>query len=173
MTSGIIIRPAIDEDFVPLCALYCQSVKCNPNGFIQDLTYHGCLIAKTREWRKAGGDMLIARADDAVIAMGGLAPDGSDSLELCKLHVDAAWQGRGLGRLLAERLIELATTRGFADVKLHVTVTQEAAISLYRSIGFRPVKKEVFRTTVFGQLASFDTLHMCLPIRSERRAASA
>ena len=171
MTEGIIIRPATDEDFVPLCALYCQSVKCHPNGFIQDLTYHGCPIAKTREWRKAGGDMLVARAGDAVIAMGGLAPDGEDSLELCKLHVDATWQRRGLGRLLAERLIELAATRGFANVKLHVTVTQEPAIRLYRSLGFRPVKKEMFRTTVFGQPAAFDTLHMYLPLQVERRIA--
>jgi ribosomal protein S18 acetylase RimI-like enzyme len=171
MTGDIIIRPAADEDFVPLCALYCQSVKCNPNGFIQDLTYHGCLIAKTREWRKGGGDMLVARGGDAVIAMGGLAPDGEDSLELCKLHVDAGWQGRGLGRLLAQRLIELAAARGFAEVKLHVTITQEPAIGLYRSMGFRPVKKQVFRMTVFGQPAAFDTLHMYLPIQTERRIA--
>ena len=172
MTSGdVTIRPTTDEDFAPLCALYCQSVKCNPNGFIQDLSYHGCLIAKTREWRKAGGDMLVGRTGEAVIAMGGLAPDGSDSLELCKLHVDAAWQGHGLGRLLTERLIELAAARGFADVKLHVTMTQKPAITLYRSMGFRPVKEEVFRTTVFGEPASFDTLHMCLPIQAERRVA--
>lgn len=166
-----IIRPAIEQDFVPLCALYCQSVKCNPHGFIQDLNFHGCLIAKTREWRKAGGDMLVARDGEAVIAMGGLAPAGEGSLELCKLHVDAAWQGRGLGRLLTERLIALAAARGFADVKLHVTVTQEPAIRLYRSIGFRPVRKEVFRTTVFGEPAAFETLHMHLPIQTERHIA--
>ena len=171
MMAGIIIRPATDEDFAPLCVLYCQSVKCNPNGFIQDLSYHGCLIAKTREWRKGGGDMLVARDGDTVIAMGGLAPDEGGSLELCKLHVDPAWQGRGLGRMLTERLIELAGTRGFADIKLHVTATQKPAIGLYRSMGFRPVKKEVFRTTVFGAPASFDTLHMHLPIQAERTAA--
>jgi ribosomal protein S18 acetylase RimI-like enzyme len=171
MMSGVTIRPASDTDFAPLCALYCQSVRCNPNGFIQDLNYHGCLIAKTREWRKQGGDMLVALDGETVIAMGGLAPQGSGSLELCKLHVDAAWQGRGLGRLITERLIALAESRGFSDVKLHVTKTQKPAINLYTSMGFKPVKNEVFRTTVFGQPASFDTLHMCLPIRAERRVA--
>jgi ribosomal protein S18 acetylase RimI-like enzyme len=171
MSHDIIIRPATDEDFAPLCALYCQSVKCNPNGFIQDLNYHGCLIAKTREWRKGGGDMLVAHEGDTLIAMGGLAPEASGGLELCKLHVDAAWQGRGLGRLLTVRLIALAETRGFTDVKLHVTITQEPAINLYRSMGFMPVKKEIFQTTVFGEPATFDTLHMYLPIHAERRAA--
>jgi GNAT superfamily N-acetyltransferase len=164
MVSGVSIGPASDEDFAPLCALYCQSVRCNPKGFIQDLDFHGCLIAKTREWRKQGGDMLVVRDSGTVIAMGGLAPAGGGSVELCKLHVDACWQGRGLGRLLTQHLIELATARGFDEVKLHVTTTQQPAISLYRSIGFRPVEKEVFETTVFGHPASFDTLHMSLPI---------
>jgi hypothetical protein len=58
------------------------------------------------------------------------------------------------------RLIELARKRGFSEVKLHVTTTQQAAINLYRSIGFQPVKREVFETEVFGKAASFDTLHM-------------
>jgi ribosomal protein S18 acetylase RimI-like enzyme len=105
--------------------------------------------------------------------MGALAPEDNErSIELCKLHVDEAWQGRGLGRMMAERLLELARTSGFAEVKLHVTVTQKAAIGLYRSLGFRPVKKNVFETTVFGETASFDTLYMALPIMRERAAAN-
>jgi GNAT superfamily N-acetyltransferase len=171
MIEGVTIGPASEEDFAPLCALYCQSVRCNPNGFIQDLDFHGCLIAKTREWRKAGGDMLVAREGGAVIAMGGLAPAGGNSVELCKLHVDAAWQGRGLGRLLTQQLIELAAARGFDEIKLHVTTTQQPAIGLYRSIGFRPVEKAVFETTVFGRPASFDTLHMSLPIACDGHAS--
>jgi ribosomal protein S18 acetylase RimI-like enzyme len=171
MMSGVTIRPASDEDFAPLCALYCQSVRCNPNGFIQDLNYHGCLIAKTRAWRQHGGDMLVARENDAVIAMGGLAPEGGRGVELCKLHVDAAWQGRGLGRLLTQQLIELAGVRGFTELKLHVTTTQQPAINLYLSIGFQPVDKAVFQTTVFGRPAAFDTLHMSLPINPDRPIA--
>jgi ribosomal protein S18 acetylase RimI-like enzyme len=170
MMSGVSVRPASEEDFAPLCTLYCQSVRCNPKGFIQDLNFHGCLIAKTREWRKAGGDMLVARDSNAVIAMGGLAPAGGRSVELCKLHVDASWQGRGLGRLLTRQLIELAGQRGFDEVILHVTTTQQPAISLYRSIGFRPVQEAVFETKVFGEPAIFDTLHMSLPLASDGHA---
>ncbi len=88
--------------------------------------------------------MLVGRTDDAVIAMGGLAPDGTESLELCKLHVDAAWQGRGLGRLLTEQLIALAAARGFADVKLHVTITQEPAITPLQVHGFPAGQKRGF-----------------------------
>jgi ribosomal protein S18 acetylase RimI-like enzyme len=166
MTGEIMIRSASEEDFAPLCALYCKSVRCNPQGFIQDLDYHGCLIAKTRAWRRQGGDMLVGYHGGTLIAMGGLAPHEDDSIELCKLHVDAAWQGRGLGQILTERLIATAHAKGFAEIKLHVTTTQTAALGLYRSIGFRPVKQATFKTTVAGTPVAFDTLYMHLPIRS-------
>jgi ribosomal protein S18 acetylase RimI-like enzyme len=165
MTGDVMIRGAAEEDFAPLCALYCQSVRCNPHGFIQDLNYHGCLIAKTRAWRKRGGDMLVGTHGGTLIAMGGLAPHDDGSIELCKLHVDAAWQGRGIGRLLTGRLIALAHARGFAEIKLHVTTTQTAALKLYDSIGFRRVKQATFETTIAGEPVAFDTLYMYLPIQ--------
>lgn len=164
MTGDIVIRSAEEADFIPLCALYCKSVRCNPNGFIQDLNYHGCLIAKTRSWREAGGDMLVGIHDGRVIALGGLAPHDPTHVELCKLHVDESMQGRGLGRLMTEHLIDLAHQRGFTEVILHVTTTQKAAIRLYHSIGFEPVKREVFETTILDERVAYDTLHMRLPI---------
>lgn len=164
MSDSVTIRSALEQDFVPLCALYCKSVQCNPKGFIQDLTYHGCLIAMTRDWRRRGGDMLVAYDRDVFVAMGGLSPESGESVELCKLHVDAAWQGLGLGRLMTQRLITLAKQKGFSEMKLHVTTTQCAAVKLYHSIGFQPVKQEWFETEVFGKPASFETLHMSLPI---------
>jgi len=163
--NGVTIRSAVEEDFPPLCALYCNSIQCNPDGFIQDLDYHGCLIAKTREWRRRGGDMLVAREAKPLIGMGALAPDAEDRAELCKLHVDRWKQGNGIGRLMTEQLIRLAGAKGFSEVILHVTTTQTTAIKLYGSLGFRPVRRTVFETTVFNQPASFDTLYMQLPIR--------
>jgi ribosomal protein S18 acetylase RimI-like enzyme len=167
MTPAIIIRSARDEDYKPLCALYCDSVRCNRDGFIQDLAFHGCLITKMLLWREKGGDMLIALDDGALIGMGALAPDDDGRAELCKLHVDASRQGRGIGRMMVERLVALAAQRGFPEMKLHVTKTQSAAIGLYRSIGFHPTREELFETTVFGEPAAFPTLHMRLPLRAD------
>jgi ribosomal protein S18 acetylase RimI-like enzyme len=173
MTGDILIRSAEDADFAPLCALYCESVRCNPAGFIQDLDYHGCLIAKTRAWREAGGDMLVGVHDRQVVALGGLAPHSDTHVELCKLHVNEAMQGRGLGRLMTEHLIDLAHQRGFSEVILHVTTTQTAAVCLYQSIGFQPVKQEVFETTILDERVAYDTLHMRLPIPGVHVTASA
>jgi ribosomal protein S18 acetylase RimI-like enzyme len=172
MTGRILIRPATDADTKPLCALYCESVRCNRDGFIQDLSFHGCLITKTLLWREKGGDMLVAYDGGALVGMGALAPDEEGRVELCKLHVNADCQGRGIGRLLVHRLIALAAERGFPEMKLHVTKTQGPAIGLYKSLGFRTTGEELFATEVQGKRVEFPTVHMRLPLRAEEPEAA-
>jgi ribosomal protein S18 acetylase RimI-like enzyme len=164
MRAGITIRSADSNDFEPLCALYCDSVKCNPRGFIQDLTFHGSLTDKIFTWRRAGGDLLVASCGNKLVGLGGLAPQNSRSAELCKLHVESEWQGRGIGRLIATELVEWARRVGFSEVELHVTATQTAAIALYGSLGFREVDRRLFTATLFGVPASFDTIYMNLAL---------
>jgi ribosomal protein S18 acetylase RimI-like enzyme len=164
VSSSVKLRSAGPSDFEPLYELYRNSVKCNPRGFIQDLAFHGCLIEKMLGWRRAGGDLLVATDGDKVVGLGGLAPQNARSAELCKLHVDPRWQGRGIGRRIAIELIECARGVGFSEVELHVTATQSAAIALYRSLGFREMDRKFFTTTVLGATASFDTIYMAFAL---------
>ncbi|MBX2806529.1 MAG: GNAT family N-acetyltransferase [Hyphomicrobiales bacterium] len=164
MNGDITIRGVSEGDFAGLCELYCRSVRCNPEGFIQDLDFHGCLRAKTGQWRDLGGDMFVGYAGQEVIAIGGLAPESDTHVELCKLHVDPSYQGRGIGRMLTEHMISVARHKGFSQVVLHVTATQKAAINLYKSLGFQPQKRKVFSTSVYNRTVSFDTLYMYLPL---------
>jgi ribosomal protein S18 acetylase RimI-like enzyme len=172
MTSGIIIRSAALEDFDLVGDLYRRSVKSNPKGFIQDLSFHGCVIQKMLHWREAGGDLLVAIADGRLVGLGGLAPQEGGRAELCKLHVDSRWQGRGIGRLLATGLICHANKGGFSEVELHVTATQTAAIALYRRLGFRETERNVFTASVFGEPVLFDTIYMLLAVTRDSSAAS-
>jgi ribosomal protein S18 acetylase RimI-like enzyme len=162
MRAGVTIRSADPDDFEPLCQLYRESIKCNPRGFIQDLTFHGCLTDKIPAWRRAGGDFLVASFGDKLVGLGGLAPRNPQSAELCKLHVDSEWQGRGIGRLIAMELVECARRLRFSEVQLHVTATQTVAIALYRRLGFREIDRKLFTATVLGAPASFDTIYMKL-----------
>lgn len=164
MNERFSIRSVKREDYGGVRDLYRLSVQCNPKGFIQDLDHHGCIIDKMRTWRKAGGDLLVAMLGARVVGMGALAPLATDNVELCKLHVTPQHQGKGIGRWLAERLIRRAKRAGFSAMELHVTVTQQAAIGLYWKLGFREIKQEVYRTTVFDQEIGFDTLYMSLAI---------
>ena len=164
MKVGVTIRSADPNDFEALCGLYRDSIKCNPRGFIQDLTFHGCLMEKIPVWRRGGGDCLIASLGNKLVGLGGLAPQNQRSAELCKLHVDSEWQGRGVGRLIATELVERARRIGFSEVELHVTATQTVAIALYWSLGFQEMRRKIFTTTVFGAPASFDTIYMNLTL---------
>jgi ribosomal protein S18 acetylase RimI-like enzyme len=164
MSGGFTIRSADPNDFEPLYALYCESIKCNPRGFIQDLGFHGCLIDKICTWQQAGGNFFVASCGSKLVGLGGLAPQNPRSAELCKLHVDSQWQGRGIGRLIAVELVECARRAGFSEVELHVTATQTAAIALYRSLGFRQINRKLFTVIVFGAPASFDTIYMRLAL---------
>jgi len=164
MTAGIAIRPAGPNDFEPLGELYRHSIQRNPRGFIQDLTFHGCLIEDILTWRRTGGDFLVASSGDKLVGLGGLAPQNPRLAELCKLHVDSEWQGRGIGRRIAIELVECARRVDFSEVELHVTATQKAAIALYWSLGFRETDRKLFTATVFGALTSFDTIYMNLAL---------
>jgi GNAT superfamily N-acetyltransferase len=173
MSGSIIIRPATSEDFDVVRDLYHRSIKSNQRGFIQDLTFHGCIIQKMQHWREAGGDLLVAIADGGIAGFGGLAPLERRRAELCKLHVDSRWQRRGIGRLLATGLICHAQKAGFSEIELHVTATQAAAIALYRLLGFREIGRNLFTASVFGELVSFDTVYMSFPISGYNNLISA
>ena len=162
MKGEVTIRSAGPNDFDALCELYRESIKCNPRGFIQDLTFHGCLMDRIMACRRTGGDFLVASCGDKLVGLGGLAPQSPRSAELCKLHVDSVWQGRGIGRLIAMELVEGARRLGFSEIQLHVTATQTVAIALYSSLGFRQIDRRLFTATVFGAPASFDTIYMHL-----------
>jgi ribosomal protein S18 acetylase RimI-like enzyme len=164
MKVGVTIRSAEANDFEPVCELYRDSIKCNARGFIQDLTFHGSLMDKILAWRRGGGDFLVASLGDKLVGLGGLAPQNRRSAELCKLHVDSEWQGRGVGRLIATELVERARRIGFSEIELHVTATQTVAIALYWSLGFQEMGRKIFTTTVFGVPVSFDTIYMNLTL---------
>jgi ribosomal protein S18 acetylase RimI-like enzyme len=91
---------------------------------------------------------LLAGGDTAVV-LGGAGPDGlavlrfrasiwSDGLEcyLAELYVKPELRGRGLGRAVMEKAIEVARERGADYMDLGTSEDDRAARSLYESLGF-------------------------------------
>jgi ribosomal-protein-alanine N-acetyltransferase len=60
-----------------------------------------------------------------------------DEGEILDVAVHDDCRGLGIGRLLVEETLRLFRERGASRVFLEVRVSNEAAISLYRSLGFR------------------------------------
>jgi GNAT superfamily N-acetyltransferase len=87
-----------------------------------------------------GGAIYLAKAGDAIVGSAGLAKTGIAELELAKMAVTPAWQGKGISRLLIEKCLEKAKALGAEKVSLFSNHQLTTAIGLYEKYGFRHVE---------------------------------
>jgi ribosomal protein S18 acetylase RimI-like enzyme len=87
----------------------------------------------------AGGEILFALADDAVVGTVALKAEIEGEFELTKMAVDDAWQGRGFGKRLLEAACDLAKERGAQRIVLYSQRSLKAAIALYAKCGFTEI----------------------------------
>lgn len=157
-----ILRPVTEADAEQLRALYKYSLQKNAQGFVQNPDFHGDIAVRAAEYQGNNGAMLGLFADDdrTLLGFGGLRQKENNRAELCNLHVHPHQQGKGYGKYIAQVLVDDARELGYDTIELHVTATQNAAIGLYKSIGFSETGRQVF--AVDG--ASYDTIFMELAI---------
>jgi len=95
-----------------------------------------------------GGLMLLATVDGAVAGCGGFRPlpdaDYPNACEMKRLFVRPAFRRFGLGRVLAESLMDRATEAGYSSMLLDTLDDMEAARGLYESLGFEEVPPYYF-----------------------------
>jgi putative acetyltransferase len=89
------------------------------------------------------GLLLLATVEGAVAGCGAFRPlpdaDYPNSCEMKRLFVRPAFRGFGLGRLLAQALMDRATESGYSNMLLDTLDEMEAARGLYESLGFAEV----------------------------------
>jgi len=86
-----------------------------------------------------GGNVFIALEDGKVLGCCALLVHDIFTCELAKMVVDPLAQGKGIGFLLGNALIEKARERGFNRVILEGNTKMTASIALYRKLGFQEV----------------------------------
>ena len=97
---------------------------------------------------------LVATRDDAIVGFNWLKPhlgaDRTDAIgEIYVIGVAPDAQGSGLGRALVVAGLERLARKRFGRAMLYVAADNDAAIGLYRSLGFRLTRTDqAFTTTI-------------------------
>jgi Sortase and related acyltransferases len=82
------------------------------------------------------GELLVALDGNKVIGMGAYKRLSDGVCEMKRLYVRPEARGKGLGKALAERLVDDAGKAGYREMVLDTILPLKAAISLYRALGF-------------------------------------
>lgn len=92
------------------------------------------------DYAEPRGALLLARVDGQVAGCCALRPldnvDYPNASEMKRLYVRKPFRGSGLGRQLAEAILDAARRAGYGCVLLDTLDDMEAARALYRDLGF-------------------------------------
>jgi len=93
-------------------------------------------------FRGGGCFEVVEDATHRVVGCAGLRPINSRRAELCKMYLEKAARGQGLGKRLLEDLLAAARRSGFREVWLETNSVLTEAITLYKKYGFQRVNAE-------------------------------
>ena len=95
------------------------------------------------EYAAPAGALLVALLDGQPAGCGALRPlhdvDYANACEMKRLYVPRAFRRFGIGRLIAQQLIDLAVQAGYSTLLLDTLDDMEAARGLYASLGFEEI----------------------------------
>jgi putative acetyltransferase len=100
------------------------------------------------DYAAPAGALLLAYVDGELAGCGGYRPladcDYANACEMKRLYVRRAFRRFGLGRMLAEALIDAARRAGYSCMLLDTLDDMEAARGLYGALGFAEIPPYYF-----------------------------
>ena len=136
------VRPAGASDAEAICRIYNQGIEDRLATLETELR----TPAERLEWLTARGSrhpVVVAEADGDVVGWGSLnrfnPRPAYDHVADLSVYVERRWRGRGVGRRLLARLIELGRALGYHKMVLAAFPFNPSGIALYRRMGFTEV----------------------------------
>lgn len=100
------------------------------------------------DYAAPGGVLLLAWVNGELAGCGAMRPlpevDYTDACEMKRLFVRPGFRSLGLGRLLAQALLDRALQAGYSNMLLDTLDDMEAARSLYTTLGFEEIPPYYF-----------------------------
>jgi putative acetyltransferase len=100
------------------------------------------------EYAPPSGQLLLAFVDSALAGCGGMRAlndvDYANACEMKRLYVRPAFRRFGLGRVLAEALLDEARRAGYSVMLLDTLDEMESARGLYATLGFEEIAPYYF-----------------------------
>ncbi len=137
-----LFTPATVADMASVREIFCEyAASLSVDLCFQD--FHAELASLPGDYAAPRGALLLARVDGSVAGCCALRPmDSSDypnASEMKRLYVRKAFRGFGLGRQLAEAILDQARLAGYSAVLLDTLDDMEAARALYEDLGFEEI----------------------------------
>jgi phosphinothricin acetyltransferase len=136
------LRLATSDDAAAICEIYNQGIEDRVATLETELR----TPEERARWlavRDARQPVLVAEANGHVVAWGSLnvfnPREAYRFVADLSIYVGRSFRGKGVGRVLLARLIELAHGHGYHKIVLSAFPTNAGGMALYEKLGFRTV----------------------------------
>lgn len=148
--QDITVRPVTLEDLSMFRDLRLESLKNEPYAFLA--TYEDEVQVAEEKWKERiensikgeNGVTIVAEAEGKIVGLVGVSygrhPKIKHTAHIWGTYVEPEYRGRGIGKKLMEKIIELAKVNpNVKKIKIEVVPEQESALKLYEKVGFTPI----------------------------------
>jgi putative acetyltransferase len=135
---AIVIAPAGRDDLGDVVALF-REYQASLGIDLEFQGFGAEIAGLPGAYAPPAGRLLLARSGDRSGGCVALRAFADGECEMKRLYVRPDFRARGLGRMLAERVVEEARAVAYRRMRLDTLPTMARAMALYESLGFRDV----------------------------------